>query len=270
MIILPVALATAKEQSQNFFIELYEVHLPSGTVRFAACDEDIPFNGQVYKSVPIQRGEIKTTVDSKTDNVELKIANVDQDFTAAIYGGLDFRGSDCYIMQILYPNSLSDPTIFKYIFTGYLDNPVFDGKEFKVTIKSRIPNIYSPSRKFQLPCNAWFGDPDECGVIKGFGNGATVGAGSTQSVIYDSNNNNTVDFWKDGILTYYNESRKIIAYENGYITLEYPLTYTVQAGATYSIEQGCDKSAAVCKNRFDNLGNRSGFPSIPFEFAIRT
>jgi len=268
MIILPVALATAKEQSQNFFIELYEVHLPSGTVRFAACDEDIPFNGQVYKSVPIQRGEIKTTVDSKTDNVELKIANVDQDFTAAIYGGLDFRGSDCYIMQILYPNSLSDPTIFKYIITGYLDNPVFDGKEFKVTIKSRIPNIYSPSRKFQLPCNAWFGDPDECGATK-YTASPTIADGSTQTQIHTGDGNG-VDFWKDGILTYYNESRKITAFSGGVFTLEYPFTYTVQVGATFTVEQGCDKSATVCKNRFNNLANRSGFPSIPFEFAIRT
>lgn len=251
------------------FIELYHLYLPTATVRYAACDVDIVFGGNTYKSLPIQRGEIKATVDNKVDTVELKIANVDQNFTTALYQGLDFRGSRVEIFTIIYPDSLNDSTLYKYIFTGYLDNPVFDGKEFKVTLKNRLPNSDYPPRTCDLLCQAWFGDADECGAAK---NTATVviGANSTQTTIYSSSIVQPTDHWKDGMVTWQGESRQIISSGVGFVRVRYPLTYTVSVGSTVYLEQGCDHFSNTCRDRYGNLHNYSGFLAVPFELKVVT
>ena len=268
-LILPVKMSTAKEQADNFFIELYNLYLPTGTLHIAACDEIITFNGIAYQPLPIQRGDIKLTVDSKVDNVELKIANTTQDFTLALYQGLDIRGSQTEIITILYPDSLSDNSIFKYTFTGYLDTPIFDGKEFKITIKARVPNIDVPLRKCQLPCNAWFGDMDECGKAKVTVT-HTIGATSTQTVIKDSARTEATNYWKDGIITYHGEGRRVLSSVSGSMTVDYPFTYAVSTGASYTVETGCDKTYKTCDERHSNSINYSGFKNIPFELILRT
>ena len=269
MIILPVSMAQAKEESDVFFIELYRCHLPTGTFYIAACDEEIVFNGITFQPLPIQRGDITSTVDNKIDNVEIKIANVTQEFTTALYQGLDFRGSLVEIATILYPNSLTDSNIYRWTFVGTIDSPYFDGKEFRATLKAQVPNMMVPTRKHQLSCNAWFGDPDECGATKIKVSG-TMLSNSTQHVIRDNSINEGVNYWKDGIAEYNGEKRKIAKSESGNITLEYPFTYAVQGGAVYTRENGCDKTAVTCKNRHNNRQNYSGFLSIPFELVVRT
>ena len=77
MKILPVSIKQAKDSDSSFFIELYNIYLKTGTVRICNCDAVITFNDLQYYPVPIQRGNIKSTVDSKVDNMDLKIADAD-------------------------------------------------------------------------------------------------------------------------------------------------------------------------------------------------
>ena len=265
--VLPIAMAQAKEEYENFFIELYTMKLPSGEMRLVACDEDIDFDGKSFMAVPLQRNDFKQSVDGKIDNMELQIADVDQSMTLALFQGFDFRGCECTITRILYPNSIDDPSIRLDFFCGLLDAPYMNNTMFKVSLIAKAPNQQAPNRKCQLSCNADFADPDECEVSLIVKSG-TISYGSTQSKIYDSNRTEPDGFWQDGIVTIGYESRKIKRYTEGIIYLEYP--FIAQISDQYLIEQGCDKTFATCKARFNNGRNFSGFPSVPFELVIKS
>lgn len=53
------------------------------------------------------------------------------------------------------------------------------------------------------------------------------------------------------------------------IELYLPTAFLVSNGDTYSITAGCDKTLATCKNRFNNVINFGGFPSIQPQVNFR-
>lgn len=269
MINLPVKIVEMKEQYEIFFVELYVLHLKTGDVYFVACDEEITFDGNLYFPQPIERGAVKSTVDAKIDNCELKISNVTDEFTTALFQGYDFRGDIVDVIQIIYPDSLSDPSIFRWVFSGYMDTPILDEKEklFKVTLKAYMPNM-TTGRICMLSCNAEFGDPEDCGISIDKQSG-TVKPTSDQNTIVDEVRQEVVDYWKGGLITIQYETKRIISSYPGVIQTEYPFSF-YPVGMSYSIERGCDKTQKTCIERFGNGINFSGYPAIPFELIIRT
>lgn len=259
-------------------VDLYVLHVNGNKYYFSACDTDIQFYdpdtgyGVTYIAQPIQRGRVRASVDSKLDNVELKISNVNDLFTSAIFNGTDFRGQRCEIIQIAYPASLGRRDEFRYIFVGDIDAPTLDEGEkvFTCQVISKLPNTEG-GRYLMLQCNAEFGNHKECGAIKGKENG-TISLQDNKSTFYLSDRKENTDFWTDGLLFINGEVRRISKYEldskkkYGKVVLEYPL-WDYPSG-DYRIEQGCDKSHKTCINRFDNGENYGGFPSVPFELQI--
>ena len=137
MKILPVSIEKAKEQASSFFVELYNVYLKTGTIRICNCDTVINFNGYNYYPVPIERGNIKSTVDAKIDNMDLNISDADNEKVSALLEGFDFRGRRVEIFRIQYPESLTDNNIVIPVFWGYLDAPASNG-EFTCTVKANF------------------------------------------------------------------------------------------------------------------------------------
>lgn len=68
----------------------------------------------------MQRGTIKSSVDAKIDNVELKIADTDNSKITALLEGFDFRGRYVEIFRIQYPESLEDEEIAMTVFMAIL------------------------------------------------------------------------------------------------------------------------------------------------------
>lgn len=269
MKILPVSVAAEKEKFSVFFIELYTIHLIDRVVRIAACDRDILYEDNVYYNFPIQRGEITTTVDPKINNVELKICDVKQEHILALFQGFDFRGRDVEIHRVIWSSDLDAPVpnSIMPVFSGEIDAPVFDNKEFTATILVHAAKLSGPRRRCQLACNAArFGDQEECGYTKGTASGITQNISGT--TIYDTLRTEEDNHWKDGIITIGYEYRKIISSASGELTVDFPFGSDV-LGQSYSIEQGCDKTFNRCKE-YNNRTNFSGFPSIPWEIVIKT
>jgi hypothetical protein len=215
--------------------------------------------------MPIQIETVKSSVDSKVDNVSLSISNIDDVFTGALFQGYEFRGRLVEVFQISYPESLNEPTEFRPMFCGQLDDPELDEKDktFKVTLKSNFPNT-QPGRTFMLSCNAIdFGDTETCGASKVTLAGI-VQPGSNQNNIYIQQTMAN-DYWQHGMLTIAFETRKIISNTGNYIEVEYPFSFAPTG--SYTIETGCCKSEQNCI-KWNNLINRSGFPAIPFEMKI--
>lgn len=53
------------------------------------------------------------------------------------------------------------------------------------------------------------------------------------------------------------------ASSGGGISLALAMPYAIEAGDTYSLQKGCDKTIATCHNRFDNVVNFRGEPHVP-------
>lgn len=268
MKILPVKLAEAKERANSFFIELYTIWLTTGIIRLCNCDQVITFNGQDYQPVPVQRGTIKSTVDAKIDNVELKIADSDLSKVAALIEGFDFRGHYVEIDRIMYPESLHNSDYVMNVFYGYLDTPVYSNGEFTVQVKAQFPVTNTPSRVTQYFCNAAFGD-DECGMDKAQRTIDIDTAKSSKNLIVTTTSM-TAGYYRNGLLTIGYETKFI---KSDYIDTSgnhilqtlYPFLGDLQTIAT--IERNCDKTPEMCAN-YGNRARYSGFLAVPKEYRL--
>jgi len=275
MIILPVQLSTMKDSSSVFFIDLYVIHTITGDLYFASSDEDIQWyipkttTPVTYTAQPIERGDFSQSTDDKIDNVDIKISNVSEAFSSAMYQSFDFRGTDVDIIQIAYPGSLGDSTAYKHVFQGYIDTPGLDESTatFTATLMAKVPNMEG-YRTLGLSCSAWFGDPEECGKAQDTRLG-TVAANSTQTIIYHSTDGTSDNYWKSGVLSIGFESKKITSSTATSITVEYPFFTVPTTGDGYSVNNGCDGSKADCI-RHDNLRNYGGYPGIPWELVVKS
>lgn len=273
MITLPTIMAEMKELYSTFFIDLYVIKLPTGTLYYAACDESINWyipgtsTTVKYMAIPIQRDEVKSSVDSNDNKVTLRISNVTDEFTTALLQSYDFRGCDVNIYQIAYPGSLTDHTAYNQIYAGEIDAPSLDcGKAiFEMTLCQKIPNLHS-ERTVSINCNAWFGDSDECGATKNIVTG-TTSSSSTTNTIYSDSLGSVSNFWNNGTITIGYETKKVKSCGSGYVIVEYPFFESTVSKSFY-IEQGCDKTLSEC-SRFSNTKNYGGFPSVSLNYGIK-
>lgn len=271
MKILPVVIKEAKEKYNNFFIELYTLTLTTGIVRLCNCDKVIQFGGNDYQPVPVQRGSIKSTVDSKIDNVELKIADTDLSKVAALVGGFDFRGCYCEIDRIVYPESLENSDIVMMVFYGYLDNPAYSNGEFTVQVKASLPYTNKPSRVTQYHCNSIFGDA-ECQANKGLRDITINTETSTASKIIVTTDMFDVPegYYKNGLLTIGYETKMIQRdYYDGLsqriLQTSYPFLGDLVQNA--KVQRNCDKTIETCR-LYGNEIHYSGFLSVPKEYRL--
>ncbi len=267
MIILPPKMSEMKDSAQTFFIELYKIDLRTGPLYLAATDVDITFAGQKFIAIPLERETIDKSIDNVIDSCDIKLGDGDYDKLAYICNGFDFRGCDVNIIRIVYPDSLTDDSICSWVFSGYVDSPSYSGGVFSCTLKTRMPNIEVPNRSCQLCCNSEFGD-DECMMSL---NKTTLqlASGTTNEKIVLPNNYGS-DYWKDGVISIKGESRLIIGSNGTSVTINCSfLQDDVTAGTEATLIRGCDKTKETCKNRYNNMKNFSGFPSIPWEAVYR-
>lgn len=265
MIILPSKLSEAKDSDSIFTIELYQIHLRTGTTYIAACDEDISFAGQKYIAIPIQRDTITRSVDNVVDSMNLSIADCDHAKLAYIVNGFDFRDSAVVLIRVKYPECLTDTSEWMPVFSGSIDKPAYADGVFSCVVKNDLTGIQVPNRSCQLMCNSEFGD-EECTVSKDIRTGVLL-EGTTQTALYygDSNMNH---YWKDGVITVDGESR-IIKDSTDKIYVNLGFAQELKPGMTFTIQRGCDKVQKTCIERFNNAKNFSGFPAIPFESTYR-
>lgn len=267
MKILPVSMELAKEQNSSFFIELYNIHLKTGIIRICNCDTTIYFAGYDYYPVPIERGNIKSSVDAKIDNVDLKIADADNSKVAALMQGFDFRGRNIEIFRIQYPESLVDNNIVMPVFYGYLDAPSYSNGEFTCSVISAFPKSNVPFRQTQYFCNNTFGD-ELCTLSKDIRTLNIDIAKSTPSEIVITGTTLTENYYQNGLLTIGYETKLIKSNTTNKIILIYPFQADDLA-STGTISRNCDKTPEMCA-KFGNRKNYGGFLTVPKEFRVIT
>ena len=262
-VILPVSMQQAIAANETFFIELYTIELRTFTLRIAACDENVTYNGNVYTAIPIQRENVERSMDSIVNDCTLRVSDCSYEMLSYVINGYDPRSSWCVCQRIQYPNSLTDPSICEWIFAGSLDEFAFQSGTFECKAKARFPEIQCPNRSFQLACNAEFGD-ETCGVSLGTENLAVTGiSGNTITV----NKSHADDYWKDGVAHCEGEARNIVSSSGNTVTFNVNFIQDL-TGKSIELSRGCDKTRTGCK-RFNNSKQYGGFFAIPFESEYR-
>ena len=260
---LPVIMMEAKDSDNPFFLELYRLSLRTETLYIVAADEDIVFRGQRFTAIPVKRGAITKSMDSIVNEVELEISDVTDDMLTYLMCGFDFRGCKVDIVRILYPDSLSDDSMFSWVFSGEINKPSFSDGVFTCTVESKLPNIDAPVRDFQVACNSEFGDAECCAdkcvtetkVRRGQGNIIFINAAREEN------------FWKYGTIKIKGEARNIIASDGNQIVVNVNFLQDID-GETAEISRGCNMTFDWCK-RIGNQIHYSGFPAVPWEAEYR-
>lgn len=268
-------------KDQNRPIELYDIYLGSqtntdaDTYYFCTNNTKIQFwnlDGLLknYQPLGVKRSAIPASNQLEIEATAGEFDNVDRAFSNWL-ATKELRGKRVVIRKI-FLDLLTDATHAKILFDGII-NAITELTELSVKIecKSKLRSLaVETGRMQQLYCSWIFGDT-ECGydisstkVI-----GQTVDSGTTTMII-DAARTEADDYWNDGVIEFKSgnnsgEKRKIVDFISAQnkLILDYALSNTPQAGDTYDLERGCDKSLTVCTNRFSNQANFGGFPHIP-------
>lgn len=261
--------ATEKGKAENRPVELYQVYLDETTLFFAAHDEHVDFFDEqgapvTYYALGLSRTPIKTNVETKVDECTVSLDNVNREMSAYI-AHTEFNGRRMKILKA-FLDLLDDPDHAVTVFDGLMDAPVIGQDAMQVTVRSRLDTlgVVTPRRRYRKLCNWRFGSP-ECGIDL---DGVTV-TGTVDSVsqdgltITDSDRSEAAGYFSDGVMTIDSESRRVVASDEGEITLEYPFTEDV-TGKSYTLRRGCNKSYdESCVGRFNNGARFGGFLSVP-------
>lgn len=266
MIILPVKMQEMKDSGTTFFIELYIISLPTGTIYIAAADEDVVFNGVRYLAVPFQRQEVVRSMDNVTDSCNITLGDVGWGLLAYVTNGWDFRGGVCTIVRIQYPDSLTDPSLVEWVFTGRIDEPSFADNTFSCKLTQVFPEVECPNRSSRLACNSEFGD-EECQMSLGTQNVRITGVENDGTVII-LEKSFTDKFWQNGVILCGGEARNISVSSGNKVTINVNFLQEPIIGKMAQLSRGCNKTVDDCR-RFNNLRNYSGFPAIPCTSVYR-
>ena len=286
-----------KSQPTSQPIELWDVHLGSvttvdaSTLFFAVTNKNIRFYSfadgtpKIYIGLGITRSPIARYIDSKIDNLEISLENVDRTFSQ-YFLDIDLRGKRIVIRKI-FADLVSSATgtggdNFVVLFDGILDAPSLSQSRMSAQARNNFFQSLSfnvPRRTYQGLCNWKFTDPDTCGKHRPTGDlldrktAQTIDSTPSQVRFTDgARTEGSGDYWAPGIITMtagtagnVGLKRKIIqSTASGDIFIEANFPSVVVAGDQYTIERDCGHTLNKdCRDRFLNNSEFGGFFTIP-------
>lgn len=238
---------------------------------FTDHSDDITFNGVTYiASTGYTATAIQSGSGMNVDNLDVEGALdsstiTEQDLLAGLW---DFAAIEIFVVNY------SDLTMGSMnLRTGNL-GAVRTGKgQFVAELRGMMQQLQQALGYLVMPaCNADLGDA-RCGInLSTFTDGTVSGsvdAVTSNRVFLDAGLTQAASWFAGGLLTWtsgFNSGLRCEVKEfsfGGTVSLHLPMPYAVQAGDTFTITAGCDKSLATCRDKFDNVVNFRGFPHLP-------
>lgn len=285
-------------------LEIWDIHLgsitavDSNTLFFVKTNKNIRFYAfvdgsvRIYSGVGVGRSAISRHIDSKIDNVEIALENVDRTF-AQYFNDIDLRGKRVVIRKVfadlLSKAAESDGDNFIVMFDGILDAPTLTQSRLSAAARNNFFNslaFNAPRRTYQGVCTYKFGASGDCAAHR------------TQDQLFDTKTGQTIDsvpesthivdlartegasgdYWAPGIITMTAgtpgniglKRRVVQSTATGDLYLESNFPYALQPGDVYTIQRDCahtlDKD---CRDRFLNNSEFGGFVTIPENLVRR-
>lgn len=259
--------------------DLYTFEFASGEVRhYTSFDVDLAWNGDAYSaSGPLfSRSKTRTVIGLEVDTLDVSVYPTASDvlnglpmIAAARSGAFD----GAWIrLEVAFMDSEFRVIGTDHRFSGLVADiePSRTSIQMHVNSAMFLLNTQLPRNNYQAACLHALYDGD-CGLQRSsFGVAASVGSGSTASVIQSGINQPIYpNGWFDrGYVLFSNGDlagvrATIKSHANGVLTLLMPLPVTPATGTSFTAYAGCDKSMATCQGKFNNVINFKGMPFIP-------
>ena len=245
----------------------WKITRTDGTILgFTSHDEDINFNGVVYKaSTGFAPTAVSTSGDMAVDNLDaqgmLKGGSLTvEDLRKGLYTNAAIE-----VFLVNYQNLKDEVFLMR---RGTLGEVTYGKNGFTAEIRGLMEAYQQQAGKvYQKTCRTCLGS-SECGVyLPNWTHRGTV-TGIQEDGSFVINIWQAEDFFSYGVITWLSgknqgsrmEVKKYHA--NGKTELFLPMAYAVNIGDTFEIVAGCDGNATTCRSRFNNLVNFRGEPYI--------
>lgn len=266
--------------SSNQFVmaDLYTLTLLGGAVlRYTTTDIDITYGGNTWSAngPRIERGRMRLVLGVEVDTLDVTIYPSASDLIAgqpfaraAVFGALD--GARLRLDRAFLPAWGQPVAGTVLLFEGRLSTipGTRTAIRCKVTSDLELLNVPMPPNVYQPPCGHSVYDSG-CGLLRAaFTVSGTVTAADTEQA-FGTDLAAAADYYALGVLGFTSGAnaglrRTVKAHAaGGDIALLLPLPSAPQAGDTFTVYPGCDKTMSTCDGKFSNLGRFRGMPFIP-------
>jgi uncharacterized phage protein (TIGR02218 family) len=256
---------------------LFTMHLASDLVYFwTDADVDIPVGNQVYSSTGpnIQGAKYSLVRGMQVSTLDLTVLVKPTDLIAGVPWFLAARSGALKNAEILIEKAFmpawGEPAETLPIFKGYV-NSSNDGEQdvvLSVVSDSNRLNTQIPRKIFQAGCMRTLYDPG-CGVSRSAYSVNSAVREAPNRYSFTSGVAQSDGYFTLGELIFTSGAnagvrRSVKSFVNGVISLSYPLVFDLQAGDTFVVRAGCDRTRGPngCA-KFANLPNFQGTPFVP-------
>lgn len=247
---------------------------------FTDCSKDLLFETVTYvAATAFTPTAVTTTNDLAVDNLEvtgvlitpLAVISSDGitegDLEAGIYDYAQIQ-----IFQVNYNDLTQGKVILR---AGVLGQVTLNRGQFQAEIRGLTQALQQTiGRLFGPGCDADLGD-NRCKVnLTPYTAVQAVTTAVSGNTFIATGLTQPANYFTFGLLTWLTGSNAGLSMEvknftfGGTVALSEPMSYAIQVGDTFSVYAGCNKSLDNCKNKFNNVINFQGFPTIPGQDSL--
>lgn len=256
--------------------DLFTFRLPSGTVlRYSSADVPITVNGHTFvvDGPLISRGKTRSAVGLEVDELELVVHADDSHlvdgvpFVTAVLTGV-FDGAEVTLERAFGPSLLEPMIATVELFTGKVAEREFDdGLVITVKDPTELLDAQVPRNTVQPSClNTLYSA--NCGVDRAARvESGTITSGTVRT-IQTTLASRPASYFTLGVLAFTSGAnsgirRSVKSDAAGTFSFALPLPHVPQAGDTFTVVPGCDRTMASCQGKFNNLIRFRGQPFVP-------
>lgn len=238
-------------------------------IRFTDCDNIVVFEGNTYSNeIGFSASSIVSAANSQTQGADISTA-VGPDITEDRIRSGYFDEAPCHLIVIDYEHPENGGI---KLFGGTVGEIRFDdlGKVDIHVIGLFSNRVFINIETYGPFCRAELGDHRcqfDIESLKEVFTVATTTTGQKFTTVELGEDNG---YWRYGILKFTSGNNNGIVMtvatsksNDKSITLFVPAPFIIEAGDTGLIYPGCDKSLAMCRDRYDNIIHFRGEPYVP-------
>jgi len=238
---------------------------------FTDHDQDIAFESVTYKAATgFTPSAIENNASLGVDNLDIEGMLSDSDIkeTDILAGKYDF--AEIEIFQVNYKDLTQGALKLR---RGWLGEVSLQKHQFVAEVRGLTQRLSQTiGELFSPACRATLGD-SRCMVnLAPHTVTGSVTTLTSNQEFKDSARTEASGIFSSGLLTFTSGENDGLSIEvkeytlvsgGGQVLLALPMPYPITVSDTYSMIKGCDKTIGTCFNRFNNVANFRGEPSVP-------
>lgn len=241
-------------------VELYRFALGPQRWTFTSGQTAVVYQSETYTPVSVKRSGIEQGTEINRASMDITLPRDNP--LAALFIASPPEGVLSVTLYRYHATDAANETIV--LWKGRVSGARLSGSELTVKCEPLATSLKRTGlrARYQLLCRHALYSPG-CGALKeAFRTDGTVASISGTSVQVAAAGTQPDGYFVAGILAAASAQQMIVGHTGSTLTLIAPMP-TLVAGAAVRLYAGCDRSVAVCRDRFGNIANYGGFPFIP-------